>query len=105
MKKIFLIVFFVSLLIPLISLAGSYETDDGEFCYDGLVPCGKAVYMGAEDTSGNCIGEMICVHCQFCHLFVMLRAIIYFVLFQLVPPIIVLMLVISGIMFMLASLN
>lgn len=106
MKKIFLIIFFVSLLIPLISLAGTYQADGGNVCYEGLVPCGKPVNIGGSWEDGHCVGgDIQCVRCQFCHLFVMLNAIIYFVLFQIVPPIAALMLVIGGIMFMFANLG
>ena len=43
--------------------------------------------------------------CTFCHFFVMLDEIIDFVLFKLVPPIAILMLVIGGAMFMMASFS
>ncbi|MBU0476906.1 pilin, partial [Patescibacteria group bacterium] len=113
-KKIFLIVFLSSLLLlPLISLAGSYEIqlcDDsnsngrcdatepltGETqtaIYDGLVPCGKEV-----DVNG---GTRV-VSCKFCHFFVMFKGIIDFVR-NLAVVIAVLMFTIGGFMFFFAG--
>ena len=130
MKKIFLIVFLGSLLFPLISLAGTYIADGFNVYYEGLIPCGKDVCMGGvtrtieealkegETLPVACTragGEMYSTkypsqtpelpseaRCQFCHLFVMLDGIIDFVLFQLVPPLAILMLVIAGIMYIIA---
>ena len=99
--------------------------------YDGLVPCGKAYCTGdnlnikaIENslTQGNNLqnacspgnggtyrtrtleGTSIEVGfpCTFCHLFVMLDGIFDFLLFQLVPVIAVLMLVIGGAMYIFA---
>lgn len=103
MKKIFLIIFLGSLLFPLIASAGTYIADDTDVCYEGLVPCGKEVYIGGSWEDGKCVGGIPkFTRCQFCHFFVMLDEIIDFVLFKLVPPIAILMLVIGGVMFMFA---
>ena len=75
MKKVFLIIFFgVLTLSPLLSLAA------------GLVPCGGQ-------------GEPAC---QFCHLFVLFKNIVDFVLFKIVPPLAALMLAIGGFMYIFA---
>jgi hypothetical protein len=103
MKKILLIALLGVLLFPLISLAGTYRADGTDVCYEGLVPCGKEVYIGGSWEDGQCIGgtpEFI--RCQLCHFFVMLDEIIDFVLFQIVPPLAILMLVIGGVMFIFA---
>jgi len=103
MKKIFLIIFLGSLLFPLISSAGTYIADGTDVCYEGLVPCGKEVYVGGSWEDGKCVGGIpTFIRCQFCHFFVMLNEIINFVLLKLVFPIAVLMLVIGGVMFMFA---
>ena len=103
MKKIFLIIFLGSLLFPLISSAGTYIADDADVCYEGLVPCGKEVYIGGSWEDGKCVGGVLTfIRCQFCHFFVMLDGAIDFVLFKIVPPIAILMLVIGGVMFMFA---
>ena len=102
MKKIFLIIFLGSLLFPLISSAGTYIADDADVCYEGLVPCGKEVYIGGSWEDGKCVGGVLTfIRCQFCHFFVMLDGAIDFVLLKLVPPIAILMLVIGGVMFIL----
>jgi len=105
LKLFFIIAILGSLLFPLVSLAGTYQAGSETIYYDGLVPCGKEVYQNAEfDENGSFVtGNPIEVRCQFCHFFVMLEAIIDFVLFQLVPPIAILMIVIGGIMFFAAA--
>lgn len=161
MKKLallFLIVFLFGLFLPLVSLAGTYKgiecsaEDEYDFqqkkcckedgtcvkptekgvCYDGLVPCGKKVCVGAFDSDGckdllkktqdkvktgtspteafkqSCVGEGGQLTdedatCQFCHFFVMIDGIFDFVLIYVVPPIAVLMLVVGGIMFYFAG--
>jgi hypothetical protein len=103
MKKIFLIILLGSLLFPFISSAGTYKADGTDVCYEGLVPCGKEVYIGGSWEEGQCIGGTSeFIRCQFCHFFVMLDEIVDFVLFQIVPPLAILMLVIGGAMFMFA---
>ena len=76
MKKIFLTSFSI-LIILLPSLAQAA----------GLVPCG----IDPNDP------------CEFCDFFVMINNIIRFVMFNLVPPIAVLMLVVGGVMFFLGG--
>jgi len=69
-------------------------------CYEGIVPCGKKVFIGGTVRDGKCQGgrEKV-VPCQFCHLFVMLNRIISFLLINIIPPVALLMIVIGGIMF------
>lgn len=75
MKKILLLVFLTFLfLLPQISNAA------------GLVPCGE---------EGN--------PCTFCHLFVLFENIVNFVLFEFVPPLAILMLVVGGAWFFFAA--
>ena len=71
-------------------------------CYDGLVPCGKEVDIrkytnNTCSVSNNCISTTT-VNCQLCHFFIMLNAIINFVVNDLVPPIAVLLIVYAGIL-------
>lgn len=104
---LFSIILLGGLLLPLTSLAGGmYKADGTDVCYEGLVPCGKDVYIGGRWEEGKCIGGALApIRCQFCHFFVMLDAIIDFVLIQLVPPVAILMLVIGGVMFMFAHFS
>jgi len=75
--------------------------------YDGLVPCGKCVFVGGSDLvdgRGDLKGvpedaDAENLSCQFCHLLVMGDSILDFILLRLVPIIAVLMLVVSGVMF------
>ena len=97
--------------------------------YDGLVPCGKGYCVGdsldireierrlteeGQSLQNACDASVggeyktralagtdieVGFPCTFCHFFVMLDGIIDFVLFQLVPVIAVLMLVIAGVMY------
>lgn len=99
---LFLIVFWGILFLPSIGLAGTYEAYNpgtgatSTVTYDGLVPCGKTVSVGGATTT---------IACQFCHFFVMLDAVLDFVIFKLVFPIAVLMLVIGGLMYVGAILE
>jgi len=71
-------------------------SDGRTVTYDGLVPCGRTVKInGSEEV----------IHCQLCHFFVMLDAILDFVLVNIVIPVAILMIVIAGIMFYLSSGN
>ncbi len=103
MKKIFLIIFLGMLLLPSISLAYNAY---GNVIYKGIVPCGKPVNLGGTLTGDTLSGGDCCLTpCTFCHFFVMAKGAIDFVLFKLVPPIAILMLVIGGAMFMVASFS
>jgi len=96
-KKLFLILFLGILLVPLISLAGEYQTKDGQtVIYDGLVPCGKT-QAGADESAA------VEAPCQFCHVFVMLKGILDFVL-KMVFVIGILMIVIAGSAFIYGTL-
>ena len=108
MRKIFLsLILSTFLFFPTISFAGTYQLEDGtDVCYEGLVPCGKEVQRGVVSNSdGTCptTGTTVDIPCQLCHFFIMFKGIIDFVLLSLIFPIAVLMLVIAGIMFFLAS--
>ena len=74
MKKIFLIFFLLLISLP-VSVNG-----------EGLVPCGP----GREP-------------CQFCHIFVLFSNVVDFFLFEIIPPLAVLIVVIGGIMFFTSS--
>jgi len=109
MKKIFLIIFLLNLFLPLAASAGTYiavhNSTTETICYEGLVPCGKKLSVGGSWVNGKCEGGTETekeVPCTFCHLFVMLDGIFDFILFQLVPPLAVLMLAIGGIMYIIA---
>ncbi len=86
------------LFLPLMAFAGQYSVNDGgtTVAYSGLVPCGKPVNVG-----GNC-----CIlQCTLCHFFVMFDNILDFVMFNLIPIIAVLMMVLGGVTFLLAGTN
>jgi len=85
-KIIFLFIFWIILLFPLISSA------------QGLVPCGYDI-----DEDG--LYEPVEEGCQLCHFFVMFDRIIDFVIGRLVPIVAVLMLVIAGAMFMMHQIG
>ena len=96
LKLIFLFIFLGSLLLlPLVSLAGTYKVDGKTATYEGLVPCGKSE-KGPGET------DEVTMPCQFCHFFVMFDGIVDFVL-ELVIIIGVLMLTIGGFMFLFAG--
>ena len=124
MKKILLLIaIFGILFLPLTSLAGTYQADGIEVTYEGLVPCGKcattsiplsgqeikdlaretecqkAGYFWYANKCHYCPSSQALIPCQFCHLFVMIDAVIDFVLFKLVLPIATLMIVIAGILY------
>ena len=104
-KKIFLNIFLGMLLLPSISFAYNvYQTEGGvDVIYKGIVPCGKPVNLGGTLTDDTLSGGDCCLTpCTFCHFFVMAKGAIDFVLFELVPPIAILMLVIGGAMFIFA---
>jgi hypothetical protein len=69
-----------------------------------LVPCGRREAASPVYKIGN-----ICVNveapCTLCHFFILIARIIDFVLFTLVPPLALLMLIIGGATFMLATGN
>ena len=87
-----------------VSAIRSYDGYDKEVFYQGLVPCGKSE---AAPANGDEPAESPEVKnpCQFCHLFVMLDGIIDFVLLDILPWVVVLMILIAGIMFYFAGGN
>lgn len=68
--------------------------------YDGLVPCGKDVWVGQDSSGLN--AQKVHMPCQFCHLFVMLAGIVGFLLTRLIPLLAVAMLIMAGVMYYLA---
>jgi len=102
---LFLIILLVGLFFPALILAGEYQYDSTTVHYEGLVPCGKATSSlpAVYDEKGNLIKKEespeVAYPCQFCHLFVMLDGIITFVLFDILPLVAILMIVIGGVMF------
>jgi len=102
MKKtivfLLLIIFIGGLLSPFSASAGTYQGYGGTVEYEGLVPCGKSE-KGPNETEG------VTKPCQLCHLFVMLDGIIDFVLIDILPWIVILMILIAGVMFYFAGGN
>lgn len=80
------IIGFLFVIIFVVSFAGMAQAGGTSCPQEGFVPCG---------TEG--------CPCELCDLFVMFDRIIDFVLFNIVPPIAVLLLVVSGIMFFTAG--
>lgn len=100
MKKILLIIVLGNfLLFPITILAGTYLMEDGtEVIFKGLVPCGK--FQAGEGES-----PQVTMSCQFCHIFVLFKNIIDFLLSVIVPPLAILMVVIGGFTYMFAGGN
>jgi len=94
-QKLFIIFFLGILLFPLVSLARSYQADGATVTYEGLVPCGKIVDINGTPTD---------MPCQFCHFFVMIDAILDFVI-TMAFIIAVLMIVFAGFLFIVAYLG
>lgn len=106
LKRLFFLLLLIGIFFPLVSLAvaGTYMADSTEICYEGLVPCGKIVYINGSIADGKCSGgDKQLIHCQFCHFFVMLDGIVDFVLINIIPPLAVLMIVVAGILFYLGG--
>ena len=78
MKKLFLFIFLLLISFPFLANA------------QGLVPCGP----GKSEPNNVC---------QFCHIFVLFENVVNFFLFQIVPPLAVLMIVIGGIYFFISA--
>jgi len=109
MDKKILIFGLLSLVLTLVPLGANaqdnfYQLEDGSYIhYSGLVPCGKQVWLS--DSLENQNYSAVHMPCQFCHLFVMLSAIISFLLTSLVPILAVILLVAGGIMYYLSLGN
>jgi len=82
--------------------------DDRKVCYEGMVPCGKAVTVAKSNSDSvswspdnkACVGgEPKVVNCQLCHFFVIIDGIMDFILVDIVPPLTVAVLVIGGAMY------
>ena len=104
-KKLVLAIIAIILLSPvLVSASGTYDTEDGgTICYEGMVPCGKALRQNGTLEDGECVGGAeITIPCQFCHFFIMFVGIIDFFLLPpggLVWIIGVVMMVLAGAMY------
>lgn len=86
----------------------TYQVGSQTVAYDGLVPCGKcSVVGGVYDDDGNYQsgGLLVYFPCQLCHLFVMIKGIVDFILFRIIPIIAVLLLVYGGIMYVVSTGN
>lgn len=92
MKKIFLIIFLILFFAPLLAQAADWLP---------LVPCGGCAK--SNPTTGECITPQPA--CQFCHFFVLFKNIVNFFLFDIVPVLAALMIVIAGLYFFLAGQN
>ncbi len=89
-KKIFFLLLSALILLPLVAAAqtGTYQTEDGNtVTYEGLVPCGKCVLIEGVDPSPECdergFTDRTYMPCQLCHFFIMLSAIINYLI---MPP-------------------
>lgn len=116
-KSIILVFIAIGLFLPLISSAESCYIATGtdkdqkptsncfKLCYEGFVPCGKAMMVMGSGSCGSDIpstGEGMTkgiLHCQLCHVFIMISNMINYLFTKIIPPVTVLMLVIGGIMF------
>lgn len=105
MKKTFLIIFLAFILIPVVSQAIKIGPcpEGNPNCWEKkstpntpLVPCGPGTGTGPD-------GED--VPCQFCHFFVLFQKIVNFIIFDIVPPLAILMIAIGGFMLMMAYVN
>ena len=131
MKKLLAVIVLVELFIPLISLAaGTYTIIDTApdpdatytITYDGFVPCGRCCTSSPSaiaSIDGECGQELApgvpvpagtvvprkWVHCTICHGFVMIDAILDFVLLKFIPPLAVLIFIITGIILYQAGSN
>lgn len=74
-------------------------------CYEGLVPCGKQVWIDAK-WDKRCVGDnktpvltTEILHCQLCHFFVMASNIVNYIFINIIPIGTILMLIFGGVMF------
>ena len=88
MKKLFLIIFLIFFFLSLFV----------QQVQAGVVPCG----LSEDDPDQT--GDQT-VSCQFCHLFVLFKNIVDFLLFKIVPPLAALMIAIGGFMYIFAYLS
>ncbi len=83
-KNLFLLTFLFLFLVPGLAQAG-------------LVPCGRLY----DDPNTPDINESL--PCTFCHFFLMINNIVRFLLFTILPPLVVLLLVVGGFLFLFAG--
>ncbi|MCD6148962.1 hypothetical protein J7J18_06350 [bacterium] len=110
MKRLLFLIFIILgiLALPLTGLAArTYSADGYTVEYEGLVPCGKCVKVSGLgiDTERGCNAEKNkYIHCQFCHFFVMLDAILDFI-FQISIVIAALMLSFAGLLYIMSVME
>jgi len=126
MKKIFCVILFGSLFLPLIGLAagGVYQVEDNfpntecglpgpinyTVTYDGIVPCGRCLNVSpavparawwdneCDQGVSRCTPLLTkFIPCTICHFFVMIDGIVDFILLKIVPLIATLMFIFGGI--------
>ncbi len=85
---------------------GEEGSDIYRGCYDGLVPCGKKVGvviynkdLSEEEQCQRAPVTKGIVHCQLCHVFVMINGIINYIFIDIIPWLAIFMFVIGGVMF------
>jgi len=79
-----------------------YQSEGQNVAYDGLVPCGKCSLVGVTvDSDGKYLsgGTPVDFPCRLCHLFILIKGIVDFILFKIIPLIAVLLLSVGGVMF------
>ncbi|KPJ73695.1 hypothetical protein AMJ48_00670 [Parcubacteria bacterium DG_74_1] len=118
---LFLIILLGGLLLPSVTLAGEYDViiggiDTHNVTYDGLVPCGRCLNINPGRTADSLTAnycnastgvfvDFKYIPCQFCHLFIVLKSIVDFVLLYVVFPIGTLFLIVGGLMFFFSAEN
>ena len=115
---IFLVILVVGLIAPVVvsakqSCYPACELKKGDdkcsvmnlwVCYEGLVPCGKEVLI-TQGTGANAKTDLSkdILHCQLCHVFIMISEGINYLFVTIIPPLAVLMMVIGGVMYFLSG--
>jgi len=106
------------------SAKNTYQVKDGpKVEYEGFVPCGKCVDVDppvsidklpdlvADNTKKYCVDmgagtyPEIFLHCQLCHFFVMADNTIDYLMVDIIPILVVLMVIIGGVMFYFSGAN
>lgn len=94
-----LIIFIIVLLISCIFISDVAHAQ-------GIVPCGRKTNVINHDKDGNVIdGPDETKKCTLCHFFILIDNIVDFLIFNITPPLFLLMMIIGGGMFILASGN
>ncbi len=116
-KIIFSLLLAGFLMAPLstFALANTYQACPGELnesgecpsaevtvCYEGVVPCGqgKECWQEGNASGGSCEGGTSIsegIPCQLCHFFVMLKAILNYFLFTIIPAVAIVLIAWGGV--------